>query len=555
MASDDRRVVIVGASAAGLKCASRLARLAPAWRVTVVEEREVFSYAACGLPYVLSGDVDDPQALRRTADGALRDGEFFAAVKGVEVRSGWRAERLDPTAQLLHARTPDGRFETLPWDDLVVATGARPRRLPQQPQHPRVHTFHTYEDVVKLRRSLERGELGHVAIVGAGPVGCELAEAFRALWGAEVTMLEQGGWPLPELVDAEVGGVVAAALTHHGVKLVLGARVEAIEGGPEGVRVGLTDGEVRADAVVVAVGVEPVSALAADAGAACGERGALAVDERMATSLPHVWAVGDCVAVPHAVLGRPAYLPLGSLANRQGRVVANVMAGRSDRFPPVAGAMAVKVFDCHVGATGITAAVARRAGLEAATVWVTAHDRAHYWAEAEEIALALVFSPSSGRVLGVQGVGSAEVVKRLDVATQCIARAGTIDELAHLEHAYAPPYAPALDPLAVAAFAAQNHRDGLVARSPLIDLTGLVVVDVRHQAEREERPANGGHALAVPLAELRAHLPSLGDCDVVVCERGARAAEAARVLGAAGKSAAYLGGGLRWRSLLRWGRV
>ncbi len=547
-------VVIVGGSAAGLKCASRLGRIAPGWRVTVVEERGEFSYAACGMPYVLSGDVDNPDALRRTADGALRDEAYFTRVKGIELRIGWRAIAIDPGRRRLHLRAASGETGELPWDHLVLATGARPARLPFAPEHPRVSAFHTLEDLKKLRRGLERGELGHVAVVGAGLVGCELAEAFRALWGADVTLLERAGWPLPTVVDREVGEVVAAALRAGGVSLQCDAGVVAIKAADDGVRIAWQGGEVAADAVVVAVGVQPATELARAAGVMLDGGGAIVVDQRMATSLAGIWAVGDCAAVPHAVLPAPARLPLGSLANRQGRVVANVIAGRHDRLPPVAGAIAIKVFDCHVGATGISSAAAREQGWGAASVWIAAHDRAHYWAEVGEIGLALVYDPVTRRVLGVQGVGSAEVIKRIDVATQVIARQGSIDDLAHVEHAYAPPYAPALDPLAVAAFAAQNQEEGITARSPLADFAGAAIVDVRHQSEREERPVNGGRALAVPLEEVRGEASALDDAATVVCERGARSAEAVRILLAAGRPATYLGGGLRWRSRFRWGR-
>lgn len=548
-------VVIVGGSAAGLKCASRLRRIAPDWRITVVEERGEFSYAACGLPYVLSGDVDDPSALRRTADGALRDEAYFTLVKDFQLRVGWRATAIDAERRLLQSRTSGGETAQLEWDHLVLATGARAARLPFAPEHPRVSAFHTLEDLKALRRGLERGELGHLAVVGAGPVGCELAEAFRALWGAEVTLLERDGWPLPGVVDEEVGAVVAAALQAAGVKLLRNVRVEAIDVLPDGVRVAWPGGEVMVDAVVAAVGVEPATELARTVGVTLDHRGAIVVDERMATSLPGIWAVGDCVAVPHAVLPTPVRLPLGSLANRQGRVAANVIAGRDDRLPPVAGAMAVKVFDCHVGATGITAAVARQHGLNAAAVWIAAHDRAHYMGEAEELGLALVYDPATRRVLGVQGVGSAEVVKRIDVATQVIARRGTIDDLAHVEHAYAPPYAPALDPLAVAAFAAQNQEEGICARSPLAQFAGGALIDVRHESERLQRPANEGDALALPLEQARAAASTVEGLATVVCERGGRAAEAVRMLAAVGRPASYLGGGLRWRSRFRWGRA
>lgn len=549
-----RRVVIVGASAAGLKCAARLARLQPGWRITVVEQRQAFSYAACGLPYVLSGDLEDGERLRRTQDGALRDPGYFAAVKGVEVLAERRAVRLDPAAKTLVVEDREGRQEVLPWDELVLACGARPRRLPGQPDHPRVRTFHTLEDVEPLQRGLATGAIRSVAVVGAGPLGCELAEAFRTLWGASVTLVEQAGWPLPGMLDAEAGAIVAGVLADNGVATRFGASVEGIEADNTRVAVALPGETVTADVAVVAVGVEPRLELVRDTGIAIGPTGAIAVSERFATSLPHVWAVGDCVEVRHAVTGAPAYLPLGSLANREGRVLANVLAGRTDLLPPVAGSMAVKVFDCQVGATGLTLAAARRHGFAAATAWVTSHDRAHYWPEARELALALVYDRESRRVLGVQCVGSGEAIKRVDVATQFVARGATLAELSHLEHAYAPPFAPALEPLAVAAFVARSQEEGIVAASPLEPLDGAEVLDVRHPEEQRAHPLQAARSVAVPLDALRQRLGELGAGPwLVVCERGGRSAEAVRLLRQHEVSATYLGGGLRWPGAGRGG--
>ncbi len=549
MTDTPRHVVIVGASAAGLRCASRLARLRPDWTITVVEQRQVFSFAACGLPYVLSGDVDDEDALRRTSDGALRDAAFFAAVKGVNVLTGRRAVAVDPAERSLALVGPDGREERLGWDDLVLATGASPRRLPAQPHHPRVRSFHVVEDIEPLQAGLRRGELSRVVIVGAGLVGCELAEAFRALWGAGVTLLEAAGAPLPGVADAEIGAVIAATLRRNGVHLRTGAAVEAIAAFDDRVEVAAGGERCTADLAIVAVGVTPDVALARSAGVALGTTGAIAVDDRLATNVPHIWAAGDCIEVRRLPDGRPLHLPLGSLANREGRVLADVLAGRDDRFPGAAGAVAVKVFDLNVAATGMTRTRAEAEGIAARSVWVTAHDRAHYWPEAAEIAIHLVYEAGSRRVLGVQAVGAGEVAKRVDVATAYIARGATVTELAGLEHAYAPPFAPAIDPLATAAFAAENQEDGLEARPPDESFTGARVLDVRHPGERTKHPLP--EAMAIPLEELRAALPlSSRDRWLAVCERGARSAEAARLVRASGGSASYLGGGVRLRAMM-----
>ncbi|MFH1176083.1 MAG: FAD-dependent oxidoreductase [Acidobacteriota bacterium] len=549
-----RRVVIVGASAAGLKCACRLARLRPGWEITVVEQREEFSYAACGLPYVLAGDIAGPDALRRTSDGALRDVDYFAAVKGVKVRTPWRAGMIDPESQTLSIVAPSGEEEELVWDDLVLATGARPRRLAGQPDHPRVRSFHTLDDLAPLARGLSRGEIGRVALVGGGPVGCELAEAFRALWGCEVRLFEAAPAPLPGILDCELGALVGRVLLRGGIALHCGRQVTAIKASDEGVTIEDGRGVFAADLAVVAVGVEPAVELAAAAGGALGPSGAIAVDERFATTIPHLWAVGDCIEVKHAVTGEPAHLPFGSLANRQGRTLANILAGRIESFPPVAGAVAVKVFEWNVAAVGCTRAAAAARGLAARSVWVTAHDRAHYWPEAKEIVIHLVYDQATRRVLGVQTVGEGEVTKRVDVAAQLILRGATLEDFANLEHAYAPPYAPALDPLMVAAYAAQNQEDGVVACPPFEDLTGEHLLDLRHPQESAERPCSGASVTAMPLEGLREEGASLAIGPwLAVCERGTRAAEALRWLQGHGKYARYLGGGLRLRSMVMTG--
>lgn len=549
MTDDERKIVVVGASAAGLRCASRLARLRPGWSIRVVEARETFSYGACGLPYVLSGDIPDVEILRRTADEALRDETFFARVKGVEVLAGREAVDVDPAARTLTVRDGDGGGEVLDWDELVLATGARPRHLPGQPDHPRVTSFHTPDDLKPLHEGLKTGRIGRVAIVGAGLVGCELAEAFTALWGAEVVLVEAAATPLPELLDPEVGALVAKALADEDVELRLGAPVESIAADDDGVTVEIAGGEpVAGDVCVVAIGVEPVTDLAVAAGARLGPTGAVAVDERLATTVPHVWAAGDAVEVRRAVDDEPAHMPLGSLANRMGRTLADVLAGRAAAFPPVCGATAVKVFDLNVAAVGPTRRRAAAGGRDARAVWTSASDRADYWPEARGLSLQLAYLPGSRRVVGVQAVGGGEAAKRVDAATQFIARGAKLEDLVQYEHAYAPPYAPALDPLAVAAMVAGNREDGVPVLAPGSLRAGAAILDVRHPEECEARPLDLPDVKRIPVEALRERLDEVDLRPwVVVCERGTRSAEAVRLLGAHGIEAAYLGGGLQWR--------
>ena len=543
-----RRVVIIGASAAGLRCAARLHRLEPDCKITVLERSTVYSYAACGLPYVLSGDIDALVDLRTTTYGVVRDREYFRNVKGLEILEGHRVTSIDPEARTLEAAGPDGELR-LPWDELVLATGAVPRRLEGQPDHPRVRTFHTWDDVGPLKEGLIRGEIGHVAVIGSGLVGIELAEAFRTLWGAEVTLVEARPWPLPQLLDAETAALVAAELNAQGVRLLCDAPVQRIEPGDDSVTVLCGGEELRADAVVVAVGVTPNVELARAAGITLGGTGAIAVDRHLATSTPHVWAVGDCIEVRHAVTGEMVHCPLGSLANRQGRVLAGILAGRGGRFPDVAGAMAVKVFDRSVAAAGCTLAAARKAGFEAEAVWMTTDDRAHYWPESEDLHLEIVFDRETLQLLGIQAVGKGRAVDAVDMVAQLLARGVTVDKLGDVEHCYAPPFSPAMTPVAVAGFVARNHVEGIRALGPLGEVGEERVLDVRQAEERKAQPWTWGEAVHIPLEELSGRAAELDRTArwLVVCERGTRSAEAVRFLKTTGVEARYLGGGMIWR--------
>ncbi len=539
-------VVIVGASAAGLRCAARLRRLQPERPVAVVEQNETFSVAACGMPYVLSGDIADAQALLKTGDGVVRDVDYFSAVKGVTVLAGRRAVGVDTGKKVLRVAGPAGEQE-LGYDDLVLATGARARRLPGQPDHPRVRSFHAFSDLAPLDMGLKKGEIEKVVIVGAGLVGCELAESFRSLWDADVTLLEAGGWPLPQILDAECGSIAAREIRANEVELHCDTLVERVEADDQGVTVSAAGKTFSGDVAMVAFGLEPAVELAREAGVKLGPTGAIAVDERLATSVEHVWAVGDCAEVAHAITGTPAWLPLGSLANRQGRTLANVLAGRDDGFPPVAGACAVKVFDLNVAAAGIPLSRARKMFAAADAVWTSPHDRAHYWPDAKNIFIQLTYDGDSRRVLGVQVVGPGECAKRVDVAAQLLVRGETLADFAQLEHAYAPPYSPAMEGLAQAAMVAENRLDGLDLCSPHTDLAGAKLLDVRHDHEREERPIDADEVTAIDQLELRDRLSELDAGPwTVVCDRGVRSAEAARLLQSKGVQADFLGGGVAW---------
>jgi len=549
MSETEKRIVIIGASAAGLRCACRIKRLQPDWPVMVVEANDVFSYGACGMPYVLSGDIEELGVLRRTPYGTDRDVDYFSSAKGIEVLAPWKAMAIDPDAKTL-AISSGTEDRVIKWDELVIATGASHRELPGQPEHERIRAFHVWDDVKPLKIGLMRGEIGEVAVVGAGLVGCEVAEAFASLWGADVTLIEAAPTPLPEILDRELGRVVTKHLESQNVTVMTACPVERFEPDDDGVTIHAGGTEIRADVAVVAVGVRPNVALATTAGVRLGPTGAIRVDEQLRTSVSHIWAAGDCAEVRHVVTGGPAYIPLGSLANRQGRVLGSVIAGGEGSFGPIAGAAAVKVFDLNVASVGCTSYRLGSDGQGVRSVWISAEDCAHYWPETKLILLGMVYDPANRRVLGVQGVSEGgEVAKRIDVSAQLIAREATIEDFIDIEHAYAPPYAPALDPLTVLACAAQNELDGIEAESPLMDLRAATVLDVRIDDEREERPIEAGTVVEIEVGQLRDRMDEVPEGPlVVVCAHGTRSAEAVRYLAGKGFNARYLGGGMSWRA-------
>ncbi len=551
------KILVIGAKAAGMKAACRAKRLLPEAEVTVLDEGEHISLAACGLPYFLSGDIDDFKDLLKTSYDVIRDHDFFAGAKGVKVVTGVCATGIDPDGKSVTAvRVSSGETVTYAYDELLLATGARPV-LPSitGTNLPGVSTFTRASDAMDLRQAAARGKINKAAVVGAGFIGCELCESFRALWGIDVTLFEREAQVLPEMLDPEVARIVELELRRQGVACHLNSPVREIN--PDGDQYRVTTGDGSAfdgfDRVIFAAGVKPRSDLAAAAGVELGAGGGIVVDRQMRTNIPHIFAAGDCVQVTHILTGKPCYLPLGSLANRMGRVAGNVMAGKDDAFAPVTGASCVKVFDVNVAAVGFTARKAREEGFEIGESWGVFSDRADYYPEAENISAKMVFDRETRRVLGVQAVSKGDAVRRIDATSALIAQGATLSDLRNFEPAYAPPYATALDPLHYLAYIGiAELEEGISLISPL-DFESVaessVVLDVREPVEVEDHPLEvktaGLHS--IPFTELRGRLDEVprGDTLSVVCAKGVRSSEALRLLKQNGfDNVRCLGGGL-----------
>ncbi len=542
-------IIVVGASAAGLRAAARARRRLPNARILVIDQGSFISYAGCGMPYFVSGDIQSVDKLRTTPYGLIRDANFFREAKGLEVVTETKVERIDRDAHKVHCKSmKTGEASVYSYDKLVLATGARPIVPPGVPvDNQRITTFRRLEEAISLKKSLETGKIEKVGIIGGGLIGCELAEAFSALWGAKVVLIEAAPNILPGVLDPEMALAVEAYLKSENVEIHTNCLCEDITRAGEKVTIKIAQTNFEVDCAVIAVGVRPNSELAADCGLAIGKTGGVVVNDKMATSDPNIFAAGDCVEVKHLISGKSVNLPLGSLANRQGRVIGSNLGGGNEWFGPVVGSAAVKLFDMNIAATGLMEGSARDAGFNVGCVWGTFTDRADYYPEAQNIHFKLVFDRQSGRLLGLQGYGKGEVVKRVDVFSALLKNEGKLEDLMDMEFAYAPPYASAVDPIyTLACIARDAVLEEIQPIAPDSRYDGRVVIDLRRPDEMKSAPLPEKDILEIPFEEIRRRWEEIPKNKplICICAKGVRAAESVRFLKEKGYSdIVYLGGG------------
>lgn len=435
------RVLIVGAVAAGSKAAATARRRDPTLEVVVLQDEADIAYSACGLPYHLA----DPTAIPRHRLVA-RTPERFRA-DGIDLRTRQWVETLDLGARSVTAIDLEtGRTYVEPYDRLLLATGAEPIRpeLPAGSGAPPVITLRSLTDLDRAAPYVAGAR--NVVIAGCGYVGLEAIETFRRL-GAAVTVVERMPRMLPAF-DEDLAALVLAELGREGVDVVLGEGLAALGDGEVVLEAGR---HIRADLVVSAVGVRPNTRLARDAGLALGAMGAIVVDDRMETAVPRVFAAGDCAETTHRLTGARTWLPLGDVANRQGRVAGENLAGGDRRFPGVLGTAIFRVFSLTVARTGLTADDARRAGFDPVSCRIDAPSRARYMPGSVPVGIGLVADRQTGRVLGATIVGTDGADKAVDTIAAAIWGSLTLDDLADIDLAYAPPFSPVFAPVQVAA--------------------------------------------------------------------------------------------------------
>ena len=530
------KLLIVGGVAGGATAAARARRLSETAEITVLERGSFVSYANCGLPYYLSRDIE------RRSKLLLQTPEGFESRYGVKVLVETEALEIDREGRRVRARGPQGE-SWIPYDSLILAQGGAPV-MPAVPgiSGPHVFRLWTIPDMDRIHAHLESARPATAVIAGGGFIGLEMAEAFAAR-GVRTTVVEL----LPRLMstmDPEFGGLIAARLVAHGVRVVTGTGVTSVHAEPREVE--LSDGgRLPADVVLFSVGVRPELDLARQAGLTVGTSGGLQVDEHLRTSDPRIWAAGDMNEIVHKVSGRTVRIPLAGPANRQGRIAATNALGGSLRYAGGLGSSVVKIFDATAALTGLTEKTAREAGFDAGSVIVVKDHHAGYYPGAKELVLKLVYDRKDARLLGAQAFGEAGVEKRIDAAAVALQGRLTVHDLAEVDLAYAPPYGSANDPLNMAAFVAENDLSG---HSPLVSAAGLarllagsaaerpVVLDVRNLNEYEAGHLVG--SLHVPVDELRFRLDDVPrDRPIVVhCRSGFRSYLAVRILKAHGWS-------------------
>jgi len=531
------KVVVIGGVAAGPKIAAKVVRLRPDAEVTVVEKGMFLSYAGCGLPYYISGVVPDQKELMETPIGVMRDPEYFKTVKNFTAHNRTEALEIDRAAKRVRLKNLENATEWwVEYDKLALATGARPAVPPIPGIRLRnIFTLKGIEDAEAIKRLLEEERAKDIVIVGGGLIGVEVTEALVAK-GARVTIIEI----LPQILsmlDWEMARQVEKHLECKGVRVLTETGVERFEGDGEVEAVVAGGRRIPTDGVILAVGVRPEVALAKASGIELGPTGAIAVDEHMRTSDPDIYAAGDCVEVKNLVTGKPAYVPLGSTANKQGRVAAINICGGEDKFPGVLESTICKVFDFTVGCTGLNERTARELGYDVVSCLYPAPDKAHYYPTAQALMLKLVADRKSGRLLGVQAVGPGDGAKRLDTAAAAITAAMTVEQVSKLDLCYAPPYSAALDNLITAANVLRNKMEGRMDGISPAELKerldrgeDIVLLDVRTPAEHGEKHIP--NSILIPMADLRRRLGELPrDKEIVVyCGSSLRAYESSILL-------------------------
>lgn len=541
------KVIIIGGVAGGATAAARLRRLDEQAEIIIFERSGYVSYANCGLPYYIGGIIED------RSDLTLQTPEGFFSRFRIDVRVRHEAAAIHPERRTVSVKNLDtGEEFEESYDKLILSPGAKPT----QPRLPgvgleKVFTLRTVEDTFRIKDYISTRHPRSAVLAGGGFIGLELAENLREL-GMEVTIVQRPK-QLMNPFDPDMAAFIHAEVRRHGVRLMLGRTVEGFEEKNGGVDVMLKDEQpLHADIVILAIGVTPDTQLAKDAGLKLGIKGSIAVNDRMETSVPDIYAVGDAVQVKHYVTGQDAVISLAGPANKQGRIAADNICGMDSRYPGSQGSSVIKVFHMTAASTGVNEHNAKKAGLDADAVILSPMSHAGYYPGGKLMTMKIVFEKENYRLLGAQIVGYEGVDKRIDVLAAAIHAGMTAIQLKDLDLAYAPPYSSAKDPVNMAGFMAENLAKGVMKQFRIEDINRLsqdgsvTLLDVRTAGEYASGHVKGFRL--IPVDELRERLDEI-DRDkpvYIMCQSGLRSYIACRILAGYGFDTYNFAGGYRY---------
>ena len=546
------KVVIVGGVAGGATAAARIRRLDEQAEIVIFERTNFISYANCGLPYYVGGVIAEEKTL------TLQTPESFGQRFRIRVCVQHEVIAIDAPRKVVRVKNlKTGAVFEESYDKLLLSPGAKPT----QPRLPgvglkQVFTLRTVEDAVAIRELLQLKKPKSVVLAGGGFISLELAENFRRA-GCEVTIVQRPKHVMSPF-DSDIATFIHGELRRKGVRLALGCEVEGFHEAGDQVKVLLKDADaLRADFVVLAIGVTPESDLASSAGLKLGVKGSICVNERMETSVPDICAVGDAVQVTHALTGAPTVIPLAGPANKQGRIAADNICGGSSVYRGSLGSSILQVFELTAAATGLNEKTAQNARIDADYVILSPMNHAGYYPGAKLMTMKILFEKGTYRLLGAQIVGYEGVDKRIDVLATAIRCGMTAIDLKDLELAYAPPYSAAKDPVNMAGFVIENIQKGLVRQWYERDVDALprdgsvILLDVRTPQEF----ARGAipDFINIPVDELRTRLGELDRTKpvYVICQSGLRSYLATRILAGNGFQCFNFAGGYRYYEVLR----
>lgn len=546
-----REIIIIGGVAGGAAAAARLRRLDEEARITIFERGAYISFANCGLPYYVGGEIKD------RADLILQTPQRFKARFNIEVCLFSEVTAIDRTAQTVTVRNGQTDEVTVhDYDKLILAPGAAPLKPPIEGINaPGVFTLRNVPDTDIIKDFIARRNCKTAAVIGGGYIGVEMAENLRTA-GLAVTLIEMQNQLIAPL-DYDMACRIHRYIESKGVRLMLDAAAQSIRETDTGLTVTLEKGEVAADLIIMAIGVKPEGALAAAAGLAVTARGAIMVDDGMRTADPDIMAVGDAVETVDFVTGQKTVIPLAGPAAKQGRIAADNLCGGDSRYHGTQGSAILKVFEMTAAATGVNEKTAKRLGLNYDKSFTHSASHADYYPGAASMSIKTIFEKETGKILGAQIVGFDGCDKRCDVIATAIRFGATAYDLSRLELCYAPPYSSAKDPVNMAGFVIENLLAGRVKNFHWHDVPGLVndegviLLDIRTQREYGYGHIDG--AVNIPVDELRGRLAELdkGKPIYVICQVGLRGYAACRILTQKGFECYNLSGGYRlYKSVL-----